>query len=114
VTVTGSNDCGTGASRSVAVSIICRQAQVAGTMSASLYPNPTMGYTTLKFETATAGDYLVSVIDVTGRTLYSETIQATEGVNMHELDLNKYAKGMYMVRMERAGEASQLLKVTVE
>ena len=116
ITMNASNDCGGSASRTLGLNVACRMAQVnsASGTSASLYPNPTMGNTTLKFEAATAGDYQVSVVDVTGRILSSETVHGIEGVNMHEIDLNNYAKGVYMVRMERSGEASQLLKVTVE
>jgi len=79
-----------------------------------LYPNPTIGSTTLQFETSTAGDYQVSVIDVTGRVMQSKNVSAVEGQNMHEIDLSTYAKGLYMIRMERAGEPMQLLRVTVE
>ena len=33
---------------------------------------------------------------------------------MHQLDMSTYAKGLYMVRLERAGEPVQMLRVTVE
>jgi hypothetical protein len=116
VEVYGSNDCGSGATRSTAVSIICRQAQVEGVASvnATLYPNPTSGKTTVKFESANSAKYVISVVDVTGRVIISDEVSASEGINMHELDLTGVAKGMYLVRMETTGEQIQLLKVTVE
>lgn len=68
----------------------------------------------MKFESANAAKYVISVVDVTGRTIISDEVNAAEGINMHELDLTKVAKGIYLVRMETAGEQAQLLKVTVE
>jgi len=116
VTVYASNDCGNSTASSFAVSVICRLAQISqgSLIDATLYPNPTVGTTTLRFETITAGDYKVSVVDMTGQLMQSMNITAVEGQNMHELDLSTYAKGLYMVRLEREGEAMQMLRVTVE
>ena len=83
-------------------------------IDATLYPNPTTGSTTLKFETITSGDYKVSVVDMTGQIMQISNINAVEGLNMHQLDMSTYAKGLYMVRLEREGEAMQMLRVTVE
>jgi hypothetical protein len=116
VSVSATNACGTSSPRTLAVSIVCRASQVAATslLNASLYPNPTYGSTTLKFEASRAGHVSLSIIDVAGRVLSKEEINATEGVNVHELDLSNFAKGLYLVRLEKAGEPQQLLKVTVE
>ena len=111
-----SNTCGSSSLSTLAVSVVCRLAQLTNgsVLDASLYPNPTIGTTTLKFETATAGDYKVSVVDMTGQVMQTSSINAVEGLNMHELDLSTYAKGLYMVRLERDGEPAQMLRVTVE
>ncbi len=116
VTVNASNACGTSSSSSLAVSVVCRLAQLTNgsLMDATLYPNPTNATTTLSFETVTAGDYKVSVVDMTGQIMQTSTVNAAEGQNLHELDLSTYAKGLYMVRLEREGEAMQMLCVTVE
>jgi hypothetical protein len=116
VSVTASNACGTSIVRNLAVAVTCRQSQVSETMgaTATLYPNPTSGKTTVKFESTNSAKYVISVIDVTGRTIISDEVTAAEGINMHELDLTKVAKGVYLVRMESEGEQTQLLKVTVE
>jgi len=116
VSVTATNGCGTSPARTLAVAITCRQSQVSETMeaTAALYPNPTSGKTTVKFESANSAKYVISVVDVTGRTIISDEIAAAEGINTHELDLSKVAKGIYLVRMESTGMQSQLLKVTVE
>jgi len=82
--------------------------------SAGLYPNPTSGKTTVKFESENAAKYVISVVDVTGRIIIRDELTAAEGINMHELDLTSVARGIYLVRMETAGEQAQLLKVTVE
>ena len=116
VSVYASNSCGSSPVVNFGVSVVCRLAQVSqgSLLDAMLYPNPTIGTTTLKFETATAGDYKISVIDITGQLMQTEKVTAIEGLNMHELDLSTYAKGLYMIRMEREGEAMQMLRVTVE
>jgi hypothetical protein len=116
VTVYAQNLCGVSSTSSIAVSTVCRQAQIiqGSLIDAMLYPNPTIGTTTLRFETITAGDYKVSVVDMTGQIMQTSTITAVEGVNMRDLDLSTYAKGLYMVRLEREGEAMQMLRVTVE
>lgn len=117
IAVTASNDCGVSGTRTFAITIPCRQGQVeasAGSTSTSLYPNPTSGKTTVKFESVNSAKYVISVVDVTGRVIISDEVSAAEGINMHELDLTKVAKGIYLVRMETAGEQAQLLKVTVE
>ena len=110
------NACGSSPISTLAVSVVCRLAQLTNgsLLDASLYPNPTIGTTTLKFETSTAGDYKVSVVDMTGQIMQTSTITAVEGLNMHELDLSTYAKGLYMVRLEREGDGMQMLRVTVE
>jgi len=116
VTVYAQNACGQSTSSSIAVSTVCRQAQLiqGSLIDAVLYPNPTIGTTTLRFETLSAGDYKVSVVDMTGQVMETSTITAVEGVNMHEFDMSTYAKGLYMIRLERSGEAMQMLRVTVE
>jgi hypothetical protein len=116
VSVYAQNACGVSTSSSVAVQTVCRQAQLiqGSLIDATLYPNPTVGTTTLRLETLSAGDYKVSVVDMTGQVMETSTISAVEGVNMHEFDMSTYAKGLYMVRLERAGEAMQMLRVTVE
>jgi hypothetical protein len=116
VSVTASNACGSSTASNLAVSVICRLAQISQSslIDATLYPNPTVGTTTLKFETITAGDYKVSVVDMTGQVMQTKSITAAAGLNLHELDLSTYAKGLYMVRLEREGEAMQMLRITVE
>ena len=117
LSVYASNGCGNSApSAPFGVSVICRMAQMSqgSLLDATLYPNPTVGTTTLKFETSKAGDYQVSLVDITGQIMQTETVTAVEGLNMHELDMSTYAKGLYMVRLERAGEPMQVLRISVE
>ena len=116
ISVTASNTCGSSPVVNLPVSVVCRLAQISqgSLIDATLYPNPTMGTTTLKFETITAGDYKVSVVDMTGQVMQTKNVTAVAGLNLHELDLSTYAKGLYMVRLEREGEAMQMLRVTVE
>jgi hypothetical protein len=115
VTVSAVNDCGTSSMRTLSVAVTCRESQVSALQStATLYPNPTDGKTTLQFESKADVKYSLQLLDVTGRIILSEDISAVEGSNMHELDLTALAKGMYLIRLESSDADSQLLKVTVE
>jgi hypothetical protein len=116
VTVNAINDCGSSSMRTLSVAVPCRVAQVSEALqsTAILYPNPTEGKTTLKFESNIDTQYSLSVIDLTGRVVLTESIAAVEGLNMHELDLSTFAKGMYMVRLENQDAGIELLRVTVE
>ena len=116
VTVNATNDCGSSTMRTLSVAVTCREAQVSEVLqsTATLYPNPTGGKTTLQFESKADVRYSIQVMDVTGRMILSENISAVEGSNMHELDFTTIAKGMYLIRLESSDAELQLLKLTVE
>jgi len=52
VTVNAVNDCGNSVNRTLAVAVTCRQSEIIESLPSSvvLYPNPTGGKTTLKFD----------------------------------------------------------------
>ena len=69
-----------------------------------LFPNPTKGRTTVQFLSVNAGQYSLNVIDVTGRTVRNESVQAVTGTNIYELDLSKMSKGVYMISLQHGNE----------
>jgi len=63
-----------------------------------VYPNPTTGQTTIKYTLANASDLNVSVVDVTGKEVYSVN-QGTQVAGSHEIsfDAASFSNGVYYV-----------------
>ena len=78
-----------------------------------LFPNPANGATQLDLRLLPAGAYRVLVLDATGRTVLSATL---DGGMVHGLDLNTVASGTYnvLVRGQNGGESVNLTKRLVK
>lgn len=74
----------------------------------SVYPNPSNGVFDVKI--SNGSDAEVSVLDVTGRTVYSIT---TGDISNISIDLKAYPKGLYMVRV-RSSEGVVSKNIVVE
>jgi Secretion system C-terminal sorting domain len=79
----------------------CQELGVAATTTVSnrlaVYPNPARGNATVAFRMNFAGQYLLSVTDVYGRTVRQTTGIAISGDNTTTLGLNGLARGVYSV-----------------
>ena len=62
-------------------------------------PIPTSDFVNLSFQTVTDGAIVIKVYDVTGRTIETQTTNATIGLNTITLDVSAYAAGAYFVQM---------------
>ncbi len=63
------------------------------------YPNPTHNKLNVEFNSATGGQYIVRMFDLTGR-LVVDRIHTTEpGENHIELDLGQVSKGIYILSL---------------
>jgi len=116
VSVRAGNSCGNSGLRNFPVSIInCRQAQVAETVSipSEIFPNPTTGKTNIKFYSIADENLSVEAMDMTGRILFSQNIHSAEGMNIHELDLSGFARGVYMIHL-KGKEMNETLRITLE
>ena len=116
VTVKSNNNCGNSGLRSLPVSIVCRQSQIqskAEEINASVFPNPTSGYATVKFNSYVSEQLEINITDVTGRIMHSGNLQAAEGTNVHELDLSSFAKGVYMIQL-KGREMNEILRSIAE
>jgi hypothetical protein len=82
-------------------------------MDAKVYPNPTTGDLTLEFNAADQDHYRINVLDFSGRIIDVTEGTATMGLNTYRYDLSGLAKGIYLVRVERAGEV-QVLRLVLE
>ena len=65
-----------------------------------IYPNPSSGMFAILLSQATKGT--LEVYDVFGKKV--QTINLTEGVSNYNLDLSKYAKGIYMLNVVSNGK----------
>jgi len=52
------------------------------------------------YEATEDGEINVSIIDVVGRTVISETVQITEGLNTKTIDIRSLAIGLYYLTVD--------------
>ncbi|MCC6279114.1 MAG: PKD domain-containing protein [Saprospiraceae bacterium] len=86
--------------------------EATGAVDATLFPNPTSGDVTIRFQETLDAETQISVMDLTGRTILHTT--AEEGQSSLDLSLGNYPSGIYMVRALRGGRAVWAEKVVKE
>lgn len=67
-----------------------------------LFPNPNTGNFSLFYTSQTNDKLHIKVVDVTGRTVYTEDWQVAKGDNVHRLSLQGVSSGMYIVNIASA------------
>lgn len=65
-----------------------------------VYPNPVRTVATIKISTNHAGKARLGIFTVQGREVYAEEISIRKGETVHFVPLNKFANGLYYVRIE--------------
>ena len=75
------------------------------TFNSSCYPNPSSGQVYLNHSEAVS----VHVTDILGKTILAETPS-----NMHSLDLKKFAKGMYLIKMYKDHKLLKIEKLLLK
>jgi hypothetical protein len=115
ITVKANNSCGNSGLRSLPCTISCRmsQANSSGGMNTEVYPNPVVEKATIKFTSKSAGDIRLSIVDLMGREIFSDTKACIKGINIVELDLNTVAKGVYLLNLEN-GDEKEVTRIAVE
>jgi len=118
VSASAVNSCGTSTATTITTPAgTCRvigNAVLMNELRASVYPNPSQGHLTLEYNSPEKKDYLLKVTDLAGRLIVNQTLSGVEGLNRHELDLSKLAKGMYKLTIENADGESIVVKVVLE
>lgn len=71
------------------------------------YPNPTTDRLFYSFTTDKKGDYAVKVCDLSGRELMQEMRSSDEGDNANDIAVNNFAKGIYMLIVQKGTETSR-------
>ena len=74
----------------------------------TLYPNPVSGsdVTLVLTSRVQSAEVAVSVMDVTGKVLSSEKINANEGINQHQLNTEALSSGVYFVTIKAGSYVS--------
>jgi endonuclease I len=66
----------------------------------AMWPNPTVGEFTLFYQTKENESVVIRLIDVTGRVLSQQNVNATAGANSFSLDYKDIAKGVYTLQIQ--------------
>ncbi len=78
------------------------------------YPNPARNSLTLKFNLKENSNIDLSIIDVLGKEVFSQNYnQLNSGENIIDIDVNKYAKGIYYYQMT-SGKTKKINKIIVQ
>lgn len=70
--------------------------------SVGIYPNPTEGLLTMTLDMRQSDVLNVNLFDISGRNVYSHSVNAAAGTSQHQLDLSATAKGVYLLRVNGA------------
>jgi iduronate 2-sulfatase len=103
-----SNSCGKALSSLIAASDI-----VAPPTKFSVYPNPSKGSIAVSYSSHGKGSIQLTVLDMTGRTVYTKTEQVIKTVNTFILNLSKPGAGMYYLEVNE-GNIKQRIKFVIE
>jgi len=71
------------------------------------FPNPTSDRLSYSFITDAESDYILKVCDFSGRELMQETRKSDIGDNAGEIPVNNYAKGIYLLIVQKGTETSR-------
>jgi hypothetical protein len=79
-------------------------------LQVSVYPNPASDVLNVKYQTPTTTDAIITVFDVTGKTILIKTIsEAATQEKVEQLIVSDLQKGAYYLRME-SGESTETVK----
>ncbi|MEZ5108373.1 MAG: GEVED domain-containing protein [Bacteroidia bacterium] len=110
VMVTSSNACGNGTA-TYSSNLSCRESEMSAS-ALNVYPNPTAGMLNVEYTTE-KGTAQVTVLDLSGRVVMTQTQPSVEGKNTMQLDLSKVAKGAYMLNVQTQSGNNQV-RIVVE
>ncbi len=80
----------------------------------SLSPNPVKNQLFIELGSLIEGDLNVVISDVTGKTVYTRSLQFTAGQSRLSIDMSPYSKGFYVVNVSNASGALNLAKKIVK
>jgi 2',3'-cyclic-nucleotide 2'-phosphodiesterase (5'-nucleotidase family) len=66
----------------------------------NVFPNPTNNIVSILFVTSTEQNYIVKIIDITGKTVFTKSGFGFEGDNITDFNFDNLARGIYAVNVE--------------
>lgn len=63
----------------------------------NLYPNPATENVSLEYNASISGNHSISLVDVTGKLIYTENFSAQKGNNRKQISLNGVEAGVYFI-----------------
>jgi hypothetical protein len=66
----------------------------------AIFPNPSNGITTIEVSGVVNNDETVEIIDITGRLIYSEKMNAYANFAESFVDVSSYKSGTYLVKVK--------------
>ncbi|MFN6946320.1 MAG: T9SS type A sorting domain-containing protein, partial [Cytophagaceae bacterium] len=85
-------------------------------LSLTAYPNPVAGGTKLNIRalSVTDSDIRLTMHDLQGRTVFTDTYDLHVGVNEYEINTYGLAKGIYLLKAHAGDDAPQVIKLIIE
>ena len=81
-------------------------------IKAVLYPNPAKNAINAHFEGLNEGKYRVTIVDILGRTVFTQPLNSTSNTVSLSIDTNKWASGMYFLSVYTEGGTASVLRKT--
>jgi hypothetical protein len=97
IKATANNNCGSGQPGSLNVTVnACREAE-SNDDEFMVYPNPSAGNISLQLYSENESTYNIRITNVAGQLMVTEEKQTIAGLNIWQLDLQKFEAGLYMI-----------------
>lgn len=79
----------------------------------TIAPNPTDGRFVIDFASKEKGALQFNIVDITGRTVKTETVQSFDGYFTKQINLENEAKGAYIIQLQ-IGDKSTTKKIVLQ
>jgi hypothetical protein len=104
---------GTCSDTSACVNVIVTGIASNSTQVVSIYPNPSNGVFTLNINNAVSNQVVISILDLQGKVVYSESNKNVSAQYNKQINLTDLAKGIYYVKLNIGSEV-QIQKLIVQ
>jgi hypothetical protein len=117
VRVQASNACGASGVQSQSFSsIVCREEgeqSAVSNLQIAVYPNPAHEKVTVSIDVKKNTHVNMMLKDISGRVILSEDQEPEAGLNLYEINVALFAKGIYMLEL-RSGDETRNVKIVIE
>lgn len=94
--------------------VLADDVEMTPALSVNAFPNPSDGHITIEIvPTAEEGMTALAIFDLTGREIFSKTINTAAGYR-EEIDLTSFGKGVYILRIVGPNRKTETRKLIVE